>query len=294
MNNLSKKSAMGAFLALSLNLVACKENSLVTPDQPLTEATKVVNDISPNLPKKYTLTKRGAANLTYYSDGRLKRVMYGPDVRGNTNTRTEYTYGAGSINAISYVGNNLLADQTYLIDETTGRCTEYKGLQYLYSNSSQTEKTELVYQYNTKGQLKTASDKANAAIRTEYTYNVDGDMIRAIHYGMNYSTLAISVQSDFTFAYDQPTGDPVLADLSPINVDETGFPDPFLKVFGKTSKHLVKLIMEKSTPGGSYFTYTLNADGYAMERKKYSLFNAASIETIPFNYLVTNLGFTTL
>lgn len=284
-------SKIAVTLAIAITSFACQNENSVGPDPALTESARAVNDvISPNLSKVYKLTNHGDATLTYYADGRLKQVMHGPNVRGSVNVRTDYTYSAGSIHALSYVGNSPYYDETYLINVNTGRCYEYKGLKYLYSNSSQTDKTELVYQYNAKGQLQTASDKANAAIRTEYTYNVDGDMSRAIHYGINYSTLVVGVQSDYTFLYDQPAGDPILADRYPLNVEVAGFTDPYLSIFGKPGKHLVKLITEKSSLGGTYYTYKLNPDGYVTERKEYKLFNGALVETKAYDYLVTNIG----
>lgn len=286
MNNL----VITAGFALSLGLMSCQENNLVTPDKPVVSSSESVNDIiSPNRPKVYKLIKYGNANLTYDGNGRLTRVMLGADVRGNTNVRTEYTYSAGSIHAISYVGTSLFYDQTFLLDANK-RCYEYKELKYLYSNSSQTEKTEVVYTYNAKGQLQTAADKSNAAVRTEYTYNADGDMNRAIQYGLDYTHSTVKVQSDYTFAYDQPTGDPILTDRYVLNSEIAGFPDLFLKIFGTPSKHLVKLITEKSSLGGQYYTYTLNADGYATKRDEYSLSNGSLVESRSYDYLITNLS----
>ncbi|RYF64561.1 MAG: hypothetical protein EOO39_26445 [Cytophagaceae bacterium] len=289
MNTVLNKLVVSASFALSLGLMSCQENSLVTPDKPATTPSESVNDIiSPNRPKVYKLTKYGNANLTYDGDGRLTRVMLGADVRGNKNVHTEYTYSAGSIHAISYVGTSLFYDQTFLLN-ANGRCYEYKELRYLYSNSSQTEKKEVVYTYNAKGQLQKAADKSNAAVRTEYTYNADGDLNRAIQYGLDYTHSTIKVQSDYTFSYDQPTGDPILTDRYVINSELAGFPDLFLNIFGTPSKHLVKLITEKSSLGGQYYTYTLNADGYATKRDEYSLSSGALVESRSYNYLVTNM-----
>ncbi|GAB3558103.1 hypothetical protein [Spirosoma fluminis] len=148
-------------------------------------------------------------NLTYYPGGRLKRAMRGADVRGSTNTRVDYTYSLGSIQAIAHVGTSPLYERTYWLD-ATGRCSEYKELKYTYSNSSLTEKTEVVFTYNAKGQLQTATDKSNAAIRTEYSYNADGNLSRATRYHPNPSTFAAKIWADDTFVYDQPTGGPIL------------------------------------------------------------------------------------
>lgn len=279
---------MGLGSAALLSLVSCQENTPIAPDAAPSEVT--TNDLIVSVPKHYTLTKWGIDNLTYYADGRLKRVVHGADIRGAVAVRTDYTYAPGSIHALSFVGNSPLWDQTYLIDEPTGRCKAYTGLRYLYSNSSATEKTDLTYTYDATGRLKTSNDKANPAIRTEYVYNAAGDLSRVTDYAMNYNAFAIYVKSDYKFAYDQPVGDPILADLHPLNHELAIPPDPYLPIFGKQTKHLVKLITSALDLSGRYYTYKLNADGYVTERSEYALQGAALIETKPYAYLVTTLS----
>jgi len=295
MNTLFQKIAAGIGFSLTVGLISCQEDKLVIPTQPLAETSQAVNDIiSPTIPKKYTLIKHGQNTLSYYSDGRLRKVSYGLALRGSTNGYTLYTYNTQSIVASSYYGDNTLIQvQTYLLDANTGRCYESQQVDYVQIayNLTVTQESNFLYAYDEKGRLKTYSNKKYTYDRTEFAYNTDGDLSKLTHYGKPISNASPLIVAEFTFAYDQPTGDPILTDFSPINVESANLPDPYLKVFGKSSKHLVKLITEKGSLGGKYYTYTLNADGYVTARKEYSLFNGAVVDTKAYDYLVTNLTF---
>ena len=292
MNTLFQKLTAAIGLFLSFGLLSCQENSLVTPDRPTAVASQAVSsDISPTIPKIYKLTKCGEANLTYYLDGRLKRVMYGPDVRGSQAYRRDYTYSAGVINVSVSSGTDMLGQETYWVDANTGRCHESKVLVYLYSNSTKANVTERVYQYTDKGQLKTCTDKHSPGERTEYAYDVNSNLSKATRYGVPQFGYPVKVLEETTFMYDQPAGDPILADLYPLNALSTGLPDEYLQIFGKPGKHLVKLTTQKFSLGGTYYTYTLNADGYVTTRQKYDLSGGGLVETKPYDYQVTTIGF---
>ena len=290
MNISVKNTAASIALAAAFCLVSCQENTPIAPDKVAVNTETATDDIIASVPKKYTLTKWGDANLTYYPDGRLKRVMHGLDYRGSNNWFTNYTYAAGSIHALTFVGNSPSWDQTYTIDVVTGRCTAYTGLKYLYSNSTLTEKTALTYTYGATGRMKTSNDKVNPAIHTDYFYNAAGDLNRVMDYAMDYNAFAVYLKSDYKFAYDQPVGDPILADLYPLNSEYAYPPDPFLPIFGKQPKHLVKLITFGPSSGGLYYNYQLNADGYVTQWQAFSLTTAALVETKKYDYLVTSIG----
>ncbi len=287
-----KKITTVVALCASLGAISCQENSVVNPDKPMAVASETTNDvISPTLPKKHTLIKHGQANLTYFADGRLKRVMYGPDVRGSQAYRRDYTYSSGLINVNISSGNDVLGQETYWIDANTGRCYESNVQVYLYSNSTKADVTERMYTYTDKGQLKTCTNKHSPGERIEYTYYVNGDLNKATRYGAPQFGYPVKVLEETTFAYDQPTGDPILADLYPLNSLSTGLPDEYLRIFGKPGKHLVKLTTRKFSLGGTYYTYSLNAEGYVTTRKTYDLSGGGLTETKAYDYLVTDIGF---
>jgi len=106
-------------LALSLSLSSCEKDSLLTPS-PAGSARD--DDLVVGIPQVHKLIKYGDATLTYADDGRLRKVTQAP-VRGSLDVHTDYTYGPGSVRAISYKGLVVAHDETFTLD-ANGRCTE--------------------------------------------------------------------------------------------------------------------------------------------------------------------------
>lgn len=321
MNSVCQKAVSGFGLVLSLSLTSCQEDKLVTPDLPVAGTSQVVNDlISPTLPKKYTLIKNGEANLTYDSEGRIKQIMYGADVRGNKNYRREYDYSAfpTRISATTYQGNQIIIGETYwFYNGNTDRCyqfdqqihrttpNQYGGYWdgYIWVNS-----------YNGQGQLQTCANKFDKLNRTDYSYNAAGDLIKTSTFG---TVTKAGIQQDgvalseLAITYNQSAPNHIstyVPDLKPMMASWIHFPnpyqstegqpipDPYLLLFGKPSKHLVKRVTQTLKPGnqvliGTSYTYQLNADGYVTERTEFNDFNGSQIETKSYAYSVTDLGF---
>ncbi|MVM41067.1 hypothetical protein GO730_30790 [Spirosoma sp. HMF3257] len=290
MNTLYKR--LIAVVGLAISLSACQENSLVTPDKSVDASAEAVNDLIPvGLPKKYTLIKHGQATLTYMGDGRLQKVAYGPGPISYPYNSVSYTYGPQSIKVTSYWGNTVVLIEDYQLDANTGRCSAYKETSFVfYSFGTVTLEQNWAFQYNALGQLKTRVSQNNGE-KTTYTFNADGDLSKASSTGIDGNP-----SKDITFAYNQPVGDPILTDRNLLSSEWTSLPDPYLRIFGKSSKHLAKLITQKSfygnqMPSTYYYTYTLNADGYVTEEKVFNVANAVLMSTKSYNYLVTNIGF---
>ncbi|GAB4012237.1 hypothetical protein GCM10028808_27750 [Spirosoma migulaei] len=263
----------------------------MAPEKPVATSAEAVNDlIVVGVPKKYTLIKHGQVTLTYMGDGRLQKAAYGPGPISYPYSSVIYAYGAQSIKTTAYSGNTVVLEENYLLD-ANGRCLESKEKTFVFYSFGTVELEQgWVYQYNALGQLKTRTSKNNG-VKTTYTFNADGDMSKASSTGIDGNSL-----KDITFAYDQPVGDPILADRNQLNSEWTSLPDSYLKIFGKPSKHLVKLITQKNYYGNQapltyYYSYTINPDGYITEEKQFNLFNAALMSTKSYNYLVTNIGF---
>lgn len=280
-----------AVVGLAVSVSACQENSLVTPDKPVVASAEAVNDIIVvGVPKKYTLIKHGQVTLTYMADGKLQKAAYGPGPIAYPYSSVIYTYGAQSIKTTAYSGNTVVLKEDYLLDGN-GRCLESNETTFVFYSFGTVELQQgWVYQYNALGQLKTRTSKNNGE-KTTYTFNADGDMSKASSTGINGNP-----SKDITLAYDQPAGDPILTDRNLLNSEWTSLPDAYLKIFGKSSKHLLKLVTQKSfygnqAPSTYYYSYTINPDGYITEEKQFNLFNAALVSTKSYNYLVTNIGF---
>jgi hypothetical protein len=285
-----RQLAIAFGLAFSLGLVSCQQDNLVTPDAPAMSAGSLREAGLPTIPKNYQLIKHGTAALSYFDDGRLKKVTYSNSVRGKAGVYASYAYKGQSIIVTVYSGNSMVQIITYLLD-ANGRCYESKQLDYIPygTNATLEQETSFLYAYTPKGQLMTRTDKKYAFEKTAFTYDGAGDLSKITNYGYFNGLPSATPVSEYTLSYDRPGGDPILADLSPINCETANLSDPYLKIFGKESKHLVSLIKEKSELGGKYLNYTLNAAGYVTSRQTYNVSGAALIETKQYDYLVTDL-----
>lgn len=287
MNTVFQKTATGLVIALSLSLVSCEKDNQLTPNPMGNARSESVgtDDItlpSPNIPQVYKLTKYGTAMLAYSANGRLLSAT--TPVRGSLNIQTDYTYGPGSVRAFTHQGKVVLHDETFTLD-ASGRCTESveKGA---FSD------THWVYNYKPKGQLGSCNNKNSCVGGTSYTYNADGDLILA-----SVAT-GVSDAIDITFAYNEPTGDPLQEDKYPLNIAISKIPqhDMYLRIFGKPSKHLVKLVSYEPSgdiafpsPSPVFYAYELNAEGYVTKKTETNLSTLAS-KTTPYDYLLTNIG----
>ncbi len=319
--------AAGVCLLMPLSLASCEKDSLLSPNQAgSTRSTALNESVQASLPRVYTLTREGNANLTYDDMGRLKRVVYGADVPENTHV--EYTYNVGSIHALSYRNRTLFCDQTYQIDSRTGRCSDYAVIIY---QDGKTKRTNVAFTYDEKGRLIRSSDYANALIRTDYAYNETDDLVRATRFAIDPKTALAVIRSDYRLRYGQPDGSPAILDRNAMNLPatvppdpyltssssstvlpdpyltvsspstvppdpyltsnspSTVPPDPYLPIFGKRNTHLVQAITEVSSVGGTYYTNKLNADGYVMERNEWTLKGNTLIGTKRYDYLITEL-----
>ena len=205
-------------LLLPLGLASCEKDSLLSPAQ--TESARrstALNElVQASLPRLYTLTRDGEANLTYDDMGRLKRVVYGADVPENTHV--EYTYSVGSIRAVSYRNRTLFCDQTYRVDSRTGRCSDYAVITY---QDGKTKRANLVFTYDEKGRLIRSSDYANALVRIDYAYNETDDLMRATRFAIDPKTALAVIRSDYQLRYIQPDGSPAIPDRNAMNLPAT-------------------------------------------------------------------------
>jgi|GEM_PF-2473542 len=278
MNKLSQKLATCLSFVLSLGLVACQDDKSFAPNVPAVASARTGG----NLTVPYRLTQYGDATLTYLADGRLRQVAYSPK-RGVTQTHTNYAYSAGSIRAVTYDGLSVRRDDTYLVD-VNGRCYEAEEIRYVLVNGVyQPVETNWKFSYNAKGQLVAAWDKNNLFRRTDYTFDVTGDVFQIIERFPN------SAPIKNTLTYSQPVGSPLLNDQYPLNFYWTGMHDGFLPIFGTPSKHLVRLITQESFAGSPvlnprFFTYAFDIQGYVVKKEMYNGVGGALMDTHLYKY----------
>ena len=262
-------------LTLTLGLASCEKDSLLTPDKLVAGADPAVNNVpTPIIPaptKKYTLIKHGVNNLTYYDDGRLMAV----DAPGIPAFHTDYTYSPGKIKAVSYIGSIVVRDETFALD-ASGRCTE----SVLKDASGD---IQWKFDYNVKGQLSYCTNKASTTGAVGYTYNAVGDLI------LTEKSVNPATWPKTTYAY----GAPILLDKYPLNVVGAREHDPYLRIFGTPSKHLVKQVSYEPSgdvnfpaPADQSYTYVLDVNGYVTEQKTFKVIGNVLVSTKPYVYQV--------
>lgn len=316
MNSLFQKITAAAGLISLLGATACQNDNLITPDPtPAVPSQTVSSDISPNLPRTVKLIKNGQAMLTYYPDGRLKQVTTGAPVRGSVSYSRKYTYDDvnHAINATSYAGGKVILIDVYYLNEK-GLCLQSTQVDYTIMDKPNPVNTQLnanwYYQYNAKGQLERVHNVfLPGEDRVEYAYNTDGDLINMYTYGRLAGKDGVLIQT-LTLTYTQspsPRGT-AFDDQYPLNAswvrlpvpDESTegqpVPDQYLQIFGKPNKHLIAGAVQTKFPSNklllnSLFTYRLNLAGYVTERKELDAYSTNVLDTKPYAYQVTAIGF---
>ena len=288
------KNLVKSFLFLSLGLASCEQENMITP--------AVTNEVSSanlresftvNMPKHYQLTQDDESKLTYFEDGRLKKVTYGPATRGVYNTYASYAYKTNAIIKTLYANNVKAQVVTFYLDASTGLCYETQQVDYIPYGQNQTLEHEVgfVYQYNGKGQLYLRKNKKNESSKTSFIYNAEGDITKITNYSKASVNPVPGIEAEYTLYYEHPTGDPILANTLTVNLEVANLPDQYLMIFGKSNKHLVKFISEQYTQGGKIINYIPNADGYITARQTYDLFSGNVVENKAYDYLITDLKF---
>ncbi|WAC14661.1 hypothetical protein [Dyadobacter pollutisoli] len=281
-------------LVLSIGIASCQQDdNFVTPaDKAEATASSLRENMLPTVPQKHQLIKHGNVKLAYYPDGKLQKVTYVAATRTSPATFATYKYNANYIIATVYYNNKVAQETTYLLDNYL-RC--YESIQKDYipmgPNAYQVKESNFHYNYNSKGQLDSRINKKVPTQKTVFIWNAAGDLVKMTGYNFRSGQAYEPVQSETTLYYDQPTGDPILADLAPINSEAANLPDPYLMVFGKSSRHLVKMVTENTSLGGNYYAYALDAEGYVTKRDWYTVTDAKLIESTLYEYLISDLGF---
>ncbi|MPR36218.1 hypothetical protein [Salmonirosea aquatica] len=284
---------LALFTGTLFMLVSCQPNDTVTPAQSGSVSSQNLREgFLPTFPKHYQLTKHGEATLSYFDDGRLRKVVHtGTSVRGGMGLYTLYIYSAHSVVTKTYNGNSFIQEIKFLLDANTGYCYESQQIDYIpYGpNTTLAQETGYLYQYDGNGRLKSRTNKKYTYEKTDFIYNAGGDLSKIISYDKANGNPGVVVVSEAALSYDQPTGDPILSDLYPLNGEAANLPDTYLRIFGKSGKHLVKLVTEKYSSKGQYYTYVLNSDGYVTTRNTYNVSGGTLANTQAYEYLVTNL-----
>jgi hypothetical protein len=291
-----QKIAVIITLVVSITLTSCQQENLVTPDsQTAVSSASLRESAAPfTLAEKYILQQHGEAYLEY-TNGKLTAVSR-QYAFVNAN-RTEYVHSRGrdrsetQVRATVYAhGTDKLADYqtTYLIDPSTGLCFEstFQALVNKYSPANLDLKPKTWrYLYTANGQLSKKWNKANINEWVNYIYNVNDDLARVVTYSSSGTMI-----KDIRIDYSQPSGAPMKKNLYPLYIEAADYPDRYLKIFGKSSVHLLTHVSKKLISGVQdtgyehTYQYTYNSDGYVTGESKYKQNETSFFEYQIFEY----------
>lgn len=282
------------YVVASLSVFSCQKNSLVdpepTPAQTSTVAQNQVAGASFGTLKKYRLIQFGEQTLTYYPDGRIKRVLFGPDVAGNDHYRQSYSYSAGILAGSGMIEKSSSRSvlkpgdmwETYWYD-SNGHIYKYKQQVDIGNNQVQNNFSTLTY--NAKGQT---TDIVFGTGRVHYDYNADGDLTK-----VTFLDAQLVPTETHTLSYVPTNGGTPVNDLYPLHSEWMAPFDRYMPYFGQPSKHLVQSVVIKrlynpnNPQTNVFYSYIRNADGYVTQRKTYHQLGGVAIETMQYNYEVT-------
>ncbi|GAB3904880.1 hypothetical protein GCM10028803_34940 [Larkinella knui] len=285
--NLTKFGAL-ALCSILISLSSC-ENQQLAPSAPLQSNTGqaaessrlAVDDIIVSVPKKHTLVKQGNATLAYDANGKLIKVTEG-------NRTTTYTYSAGKIAVLTLVAGTKTQAGNYYLD-ANGRCTNSDVADYTVEYGIPNTKLNwFIYEYDAKGRLAKRSNSIYPNIRIEFTYNADGNLAQVQEYNNPNDVIQTNI---YEYQY---AGSAMIVDNNRLNPVGLFNVDPYLRIYGKTSRHLMQRLKTiHSVYGGTTtdyrFSYVLNDDAFVTTSKMYSLSNGALLKTTPYEYVVSNL-----
>ncbi|MES2730565.1 MAG: hypothetical protein V4714_02410 [Bacteroidota bacterium] len=284
-----KRAPFVLIITALLGLVSCqeKENILPATDMSTTAGARVQSTDALTIPMVHTLTNRGDVVLSYGADGKLNKVE-------------DYNF----VQFISYPFDNALVTykSVYANDSLKG-----KFMLSVYLNAEKrVTKTELVttfpktlrthtelFEYYPSGQLSKHYDKNSPSTRAVYGYNADGDLSLVTYYNG-----AGTVIKKVNLYYIGFGNDPLLNDKYALNPEFDIF-DIDLRIYGKFSKNLARRITIKvydiTNPNALklqsdyYYSYLLDANGYATQRDCYNLNGANLVNSVKYLYSLSPL-----
>jgi len=298
--------SLAVLAGLGFGLASCQKNAL-EPSAPTASGTKQarLEAESASMPQSYRLIKHGKSTLSYFPDGKLKRVA---NSRGLLSDYTDYVYGNGWIETTSYLDTHLWQVDRYLLD-ANGRCVESSHKKYTHPYTTFTT-DEFTYAYAPDGYLAKKLVKGTTQAGAKYYYQ-NGDLESVLEYYKPLGLVDPKLMGIHKFTYKLANSG-FLDDrnhLNPqiVNFSDWGFkgdvwadpylrqekyPDPYLRIFGKASKHLPTSWSYYGHSSGweGYLQYEniLNTEGYLSEVK--TTYLNGSVTSTGFGYLVAPIG----
>lgn len=266
MKRLLRKVTIMSGLACGLFLISCQDESQVTAIQAAADAQKI-SQAPPAMTAALRLTKYDNDTLIYNSDGKIKQVLKTVE---NTKYRTDYKYANNSIVAIVYKnGISYLKKEWQLVN---GRAVKFIHKDFSTGGLSGVSTSTVDYFYNDKNQLIKLISYGDAKTTITLSYDNMGNVFKFLYVrntpgGDEFLDLVKYDYTEYVGGPTQPDKGSTI-DLHVFSNKTLGWMgDPYLPIFGKFGKNLLKKITPTNYLSPAKYTYNLDANGYVKEKK---------------------------
>jgi len=276
MKSLFTKTAWAVGFSAGLMLSSCEDKESFAPMNETLPTDAGARLHANSAADSSTLIKHGDELLSYYADGRLKEVVYSNSKMdyGLNSLRVAYTYGYFSdwsqwVLATRYENDFKTREMTWRVKD--GKATDLETAHYkLGSGGSPYLYTSATFEYNGKQQLVKVVNSTPDIATISFSYDGNGNLFK--HLTTKGSGKSIKVENYNEYAYTDYVGGSLDIDhnrvinthvFAPNGLHQIG--DPYLPIFGKFGKNLVKI---KKTSGPTFkFAHTLDAKGTVKAQK---------------------------
>lgn len=289
MNKFFRKVILISGAVCGLFLISCQDESAVTAIQPSENHTGIAQ-APPLMTPNFKLFKSGNETLIYNADGRIKQVngTVDPQYNGYNTYRIDYEYAGNSIVVTRYRENVKESKMEWELQN--GRAAKSKLTKYNLGNSNVLSTFHAAYQYNAQDQLVKVilMDKILKKVTIDYDSNGDAVKFQMVEDTKNGDQFVNMMKYEYT----EYVGGPLEIDkgetlalhvCSPSTLGSIA--DPYLPIFGKFGKHLLKKSIKTNYPATFRYTYKLDANGYVNEQTTLKN-NGAFVESKELKYAV--------
>lgn len=186
----------------------------------------------------------------------------------------QYEYSLNKITASWWNNSQKIMETVYRLDNNKRAIEAYNV--YYSNGTAQTGETYL-YEYTGTGQLYSISRKDALVDYASFHYNANGDLDRIDRVGITFENSTTYLSYD----YNDPETDKY--GFNP----EIPYIDPYLKIYSKFSKHLIKRERKEITNWYTLdrtYAYTRNAAGYVVKRNAFYTENSKFINSEYYAY----------
>ncbi|MCF0061476.1 hypothetical protein MUK70_19760 [Dyadobacter chenwenxiniae] len=269
MNKLFKNITFMSAMTCGSFMISCQQQELSTLVQPAANDNEIVQ-APPVMIPELKLSNFGKDSLIYDANGRLKRVL---NIVGYLTLRTEYEYATNSVVAKYYENDQIEVTKQWTLEN--GRAVKLVRKYFHAPTVSGVSTMNVDYHYNNLNQLATLNTHDGYKSTITLSYDNLGNVAKVLF--VNNTDQGDKFENLVKFDYTEYVGGPTEPAKGTINnlhvfgphaLDWIG--DPYLPIFGKFGKNLVKKVIPTNSTQPCSYAYVLDDKGYVKEKNDLS------------------------